>query len=63
MKVKEFVNKIGDFGTKPYIYIQKKVALLEVESLMKYINSSVKWKFVALSLQIVDKLKYLLSNS
>lgn len=23
MKVKELVNKIGDFGTNPYIYIQK----------------------------------------
>ena len=23
MKVKELVNKIGDFGTSPHIYIQK----------------------------------------
>lgn len=28
MKVKEFVNKIGDFGTKPYIYIQKKGSII-----------------------------------
>lgn len=28
MKVKELVNKIGDFGTKPYIYIQKRGSII-----------------------------------
>ena len=28
MKVKELANKIGDFGTKPYIYIQEKSSII-----------------------------------
>lgn len=28
MKVKELVNKIGDFGTNPYIYIQKSSSII-----------------------------------
>ncbi len=28
MRIKDFANKIGDFGTKPYIYIQKSGSII-----------------------------------